>query len=185
MKDISDENSSRIELNLPPSQDVLFGALEDEGEDRVGLCRLPLARVQHHLVPDDGRRHGGEQEPSRRIQIQIILLKIKFIIILMKILVGIMLWYLSFQTNNLKLLAVKPVINPFMNLSMNYQCSLKCFTSSIHRPRERQKVAYSCPEPSLLSSSVVSAWYVASHFRAIDFTSCRIDVLLNTSVRII
>ena len=65
MKDISDENSSHIELNLPPSQDVLFGALEDEGEDRVGLGRLPLARVQHNLVPDHGRRHGGEQEPSR------------------------------------------------------------------------------------------------------------------------
>ena len=49
------------------SQDVLFGALEDECEDCVCLGRLPLARVQHHFVLDDGRRHGGEEEPVQRI----------------------------------------------------------------------------------------------------------------------
>ena len=47
------------------SQDVLFGALEDECDDGVGFGRLPLARVQHDLVTDDGRRHGGEQEPGQ------------------------------------------------------------------------------------------------------------------------
>ena len=98
-----------------PSQNILFSALEHECDDGVGFGRLPLARVQHDLVTDDGRRHGAEEEPD-----QIFLTLIRTIMKVMENLVGII------MTHN-DVCRWREIIgrhvgddNPFSSLLMNH-----------------------------------------------------------------